>query len=305
MKKSDIYQHLDELSQGHAPDTIVDGCLVLEGGAFRGLYTAGVLDVLMQEGINLQTTVGVSAGALNGMNYCSGDIGRSARFNLSYRHDERYVGREAFRRNNEVIGFDFLFSEEINEKMPFDLKRFSDPRREFYAVATDCESGLPTYFGKDSSNIFLAVKASSAMPFLSEMVMIDEKPYLDGGCSVKIPLDFAISSGKEKIVVVTTRDKSYRRKKNELPRLSQAVYHRYPAFVNAQLHTNRYYNETVERITDMEKKGKLFWIAPSEPVRISRLEGDMEKLGDLYWLGQKDAKTLLPALKEYLNIKEG
>ena len=116
-KKNKIFSGLDRLPKGLASEHLTEGCVVLEGGAFRGLYTSGVLDALMEAGINLSCTVGVSAGALNGMNYVSGQIGRSGRLNLTYRHDSRYVGLKAIHKNRGVIGFDFILKN-VNKEDP-------------------------------------------------------------------------------------------------------------------------------------------------------------------------------------------
>ena len=144
-----IFSGLENLPSGSASRRILPGCLVLEGGAFRGLYTQGVLDAFMEEGINLQTVIGVSAGALSGMCYVSGQIGRGARINLRYRHDDRYVGLKAFRRNRGLIGFDFVFFG-LDEEYPLDRERFLDPDRRFLAAATSCETGETVCFDRDT-----------------------------------------------------------------------------------------------------------------------------------------------------------
>ena len=136
-KNKKVFSGLSRLPKGLASDQLTEGCIVLEGGAFRGLYTSGVLDALMEAGINLSCTVGVSAGALNGMNYVSGQIGRSGRLNLTYRHDSRYVGLKAIRKNRGVIGFDFILKN-VNKEDPLNEERFFRPDSRFVVVATDC-----------------------------------------------------------------------------------------------------------------------------------------------------------------------
>ena len=157
-----IFSGINELPSGEASDKITEGCLVLEGGAFRGVYGEGVLDALMEEGINLSCTIGVSAGAMNGLNYVSGQIGRSARFNLRYRHDQHYVGLPAVRNNGGLIGFDFAF-EEYDKIDPLNKERFYDPKRRFLAVATNILTGKPEYFDRDTcSDIMRAIRASAS-----------------------------------------------------------------------------------------------------------------------------------------------
>ena len=148
MKKNNKrFSGISKLPNGNTSNKIVPGCIVLEGGAFRGLYTSGVLDALMQFEINMQCTVGTSAGALNGFNYVAGQIGRSARINLGYRHDSRYVGLEAFKNNKGIIGFDFLMKG-TQYFDPLNTPRFMNPTRDFIAVCTNCKTGRPEYFSK-------------------------------------------------------------------------------------------------------------------------------------------------------------
>jgi hypothetical protein len=149
MKKIQVYSGIGALPSGSASDNITEGCMVLEGGAFRGVYTSGVLDALMEEDINMRCTVGVSAGALNGVNYVTGQIGRSGRINLRYRHDSRYVGAKAIRRNKGIIGFDFVFGD-MDRVPPLDKKRFMDRSRQFYIVVTNLKTGRTEYLEKNS-----------------------------------------------------------------------------------------------------------------------------------------------------------
>lgn len=198
------YSHPDNIPRAVAKETLIHGCLVLEGGAFRSVYEAGVLDALMIHDINLDCVIGVSAGALNGMNYVAGQIGRSAYVNLKYRHDSRYVGLKAIHHNAGIIGFDFAFNE-INKEYPFHYEHFNRPEQRFIAVATNCLTGCPAYFEKGKfKNIFQAVRASASLPYLSKIVDIQGEPYLDGGCSDKIPFKWAIKNQYNKIIVIRT-----------------------------------------------------------------------------------------------------
>ena len=153
-----VYSKIDELPNGIASNELTEGCLVLEGGAFRGLYTSGVTDALMQNNINLSCTIGVSAGALNGLNYVSGNIGRSARINLRYRHDSRYVGIKAFEHNKGIIGFDFVL-DHINSSDPMNTENFWNKDKRFIVSATNCNNGEPSYFEKGKcSNILKGIQ---------------------------------------------------------------------------------------------------------------------------------------------------
>ena len=297
-----IYSKLDSVPRKAASGGITPGCMVLEGGSFRGLYTGGVLDCLMEHEINLACTIGVSAGALNGFNYSAGQIGRSSRFNLSHRHDRNYLGIPALFRNHGLFGFDIMFDDTRNGD-PLDHERFNDPNRRFIAVATDCNTGEPVYFeNRVCSDIFQSIRASASMPFFSAMVLIDGQQYLDGGCSVSIPLDWALEEGYEKIVVVRTRDRSYRKTapSNFSQRIKNIFYHNYPEFLQTWNEGTERYNALCDRIDELESQGSIFVIAPSTPVTVTRLERDMEKLGALYWQGWQDTENQLKALKEYL-----
>lgn len=297
-----IFSGIEDLPGGDAPETIVPGCLVLEGGAFRGLYSSGVLDAMMEEGLNLACTVGVSAGALNGMNYVSGQIGRSARVNLRYRHDSRYVGRTALRNDRGIIGFSFLF-EGLKDLDPLNAERFMRPERRFVAVATNCLDGKAVYFEKGKcSSIFKAIQASASMPYVSKMVMVGGLPCLDGGCACKIPYQWAIDEGYEKIVVVKTRPDDFRKKVSDSEKrsLTDRLYKKYPEFSKTLDNTNAEYNRQCDEIEQLRKEGRLFVISPSKAVKVGRLETDMEKLGKLYYMGYEDVKGQLEELKKYL-----
>lgn len=296
----ETYSHLDEIPNGRASERLTQGCLVLEGGAFRGLYTQGILDTLMLHDINLSCVIGVSAGALGGMGYVSGQIGRSARVNIGYRHDDRYIGPRALLHSGSYIDVGFLLEDRgILER--FDDERFFDPARRFVAVATNCLSGEPTYFEKGAcDDIKRAVKASASMPYVSPMVRIDDVPYLDGACSCKVPYEWALKQGFPKIVVVRTQDTSYRKQIKEVP-LAHRMYRHYPALIESLEGVNAYYNQQCDDIERLHAKGRLFRFAPSEPVSIDNVEKDVEKIGDLYWLGVYDCLEHLDELRAYLS----
>ena len=297
------YKELSKIPYGHADKSITPGCIVVEGGAFRGLYNQGVLDALMENDLNFACTIGTSAGALAGFNYAAGQIGRSARANLTYRHYTDYVGRGALAHAHSPIRMDFLFND-YNSIEPFDEKTFFSPQRRFVAVATDCTTGKTAYFEKGKCrDIFSAIKASASMPYISPMVYVDGRPCLDGGCSCKIPYRWALDQGFNKIIVVRTKDPTFRRKVSKRRHRLHA-YSKYPAFAKSLANSNRNYNHQCDEIEKLEKKGRLFVIAPSQKVTVSRLEGNMDKLGSLYWLGYNDMLNQLDSLRNYLGKSE-
>ena len=294
-----VYSKLNMIPEGKASEKLVDGCLVLEGGAFRGLYTQGFLDAMMQNDLNLSCVIGVSAGALAGMNYVAGQIGRSARTNLTFRHDQRYVGRRALVHNHSLLDVSFL-TEDRGILEPLDKERFYRPEQRFIAVATNCLTGEPAYFEKGKcSNILEAVRASATMPYISPMVMIDEVPYLDGACSCKIPYQWAIDQEYSKIVVIKTRETSYRKTVKE-SKIALRYYRKYPELAHRLTTSDADYNAQCDEVEKLHSEGRIYRCAPSQPVTVRRVEKDMEKLGELYFLGYHDCLENIEGLKEYL-----
>ncbi len=294
-----VYSRLNEIPQGRANDIIIDGCVALEGGALRGLYTAGVLDELMLNDINMRDTIGISAGAINAVGYHEGMIGETARFILENRFDSRYLGYQALKNNKGIFGFDFIFEGMQN----YDHPLFLNHDRHFITIATSLDTGKHVAF-KDSEcdDIFQTIRASASMPILSKKVIVDGKPYLDGGCYVSIPIDYALKQEYKKILVVRTRDKSYRKSTNigTTERIEKILYRKYPYFLNSLLNSNKRYNGLCDILDQLEKQGIVYVIAPSEEVTVSRIEKDLEKLGDLYELGRSDVRRQLNQIKAYL-----
>ena len=295
-----VYSKIDEIKLKNAKDNLVDGVLALQGGAFRGVYTSGVLDCLMENDINLNTCVGISAGALNGVNYISGNIGRSAKINLEYRHNPNWVGYKALKSDRGIVGFSFIFNK-ITDKLPFNYNRFYSKDRTLYALVTNINTGLQEAITNHQKElIFTAVKASASMPYISQPVKINDNYYLDGGCKFQSPIRFSLTLNK-KIVYVATRDINYREDESrQTGRFN--IYRKYPKFIKSLDESNKRYNQDSDLIDELVKEGKVFRIAPSKPINIKRFEGDMEKLGALYQLGYNDCKRNISALKKFLGM---
>ncbi len=295
-----IFSGIDSLPNGRSSEEVTPGCMVLEGGAFRGLYGEGVLDALMEAGINLECTIGVSAGALNGSNYVSGQIGRSARINLRYRHDSRYINWAGIFRNGGPINFDFAFYHVPDDHL--DKARFWDPQKRFIAVTTDCRTGRPVCFDRDTcGDIFAAIQASSSMQFVSRPVLVDGIPCLDGGCSVKVPYRWALAKGFDKVVVVRTKPSDWRYENERQSTLALCYYHTYPKFAETLSWSHARSNREYDELTRLEKEGRIFVIAPSEFIPVRKMEPDMEKLGSLYYLGYHDGQNAVGDLERYLS----
>lgn len=298
--KNRVYSEIDRIPMGRASKKLSPGCLVLEGGAFRGVYTQGVLDAFMEKDLNFEAVVGVSAGALAGLNYVSGQIGRSARINLKYRHDSEYIGLRAYEESGSPLNLDFILH--TNHKLePFDYESFQASPQRVVAVATNCQTGRPEYFERGQvEDFFAAVKASASMPYLSPMVNVGGKLCLDGGCSCKIAYSWALAHDFEKVVIIKTRDRSFRKKPLDTKPLTKRLYRHYPEFADLLEKSDEEYNWECDQVAKLEETGRAFVIAPSQPVTVGRLEPDMEKLGSLYWLGYEDAYREMDRLRAYL-----
>ena len=284
---------------------MIKAALVLEGGALRGMYTSGVLDTFLKNNMEFECVAGVSAGALNAMNYISKQPGRSAKINLEYCDDPRYIGRKAFIKNKGIIGYDYLFGDISENKVPFDYKSFENTNQRFIIVTTNCEKAETEYLEKSNCNdLFKAAQASSSMPLASAMVEINNNHYLDGAVTTSIPVKWALEQGYEKVVVVLTRDKTYRKPilSNKMKKLHKLAYHKYPKLIEKLNTMPERYNKLQEELIDLEKEGKIFIIRPEKEVTVSRLEKDKEKLENLYKEGIAEAEKNLDALKEYLEI---
>ena len=277
--------------------------LVLEGGAMRGMYTAGVLDTFLDNDIKVDGIIGTSAGVLFGVNYPSKQRGRVIRYNKKYCKDKRYMGLHSLLTTGNIINKEFSFYEVPFKLDIFDDKTFNESGIDFYATISNIETGEAEYVKLDSIlNQMEVLRATSAMPFVSEIVEIDGKKYLDGGVTDAIPVDQCKELGYDKIIVVLTRVKEYRKKKSN-DFLAKIMYRKYPKLIEAMNRKYQLYNDTVERIIDSENKKEIFVIRPSRLVDISRIEKDENKLEEMYNLGIEDSKRLMNDLKEYLKNK--
>lgn len=276
--------------------------MVLEGGGMRGLYTAGVLDAFLDEDIQVDGMVTVSAGALFGINFASRQRGRTLRYNKKYIRDKRYISKRNLLRTGNIVNKDFAFYTIPFELDVFDQAAFEQSGIDFYATITNVETGEPEYvLIKDGFRQIDALRASGSMPFVSRLVEYDGQMYLDGGISDSIPVRKARELGYEKIIVILTRPLAYRKSKpNRRTRLVDLFYRKHPAL--AEKLKNRYqnYNDAVEEIVRLEAEGKLFVIRPSRTIPIGRLEQDPKKLQEMYDLGMEDAKAAMRQLKDYL-----
>lgn len=274
--------------------------LVLEGGAMRGMFTAGVLDVFLDNGIDVDCVVGVSAGALFGVNYLSGQRERVIRYNKRFNKDKNYMGLLPLMREGNIVSTEYAYDRVPRKLDPFDDDAFKRSGVPFYAVTTDVHTGEAEYVRVNSVFEQMDVlRASGSMPFLSKPVRIGEKEYLDGGISDSIPFEWLSAQGCDKLIVVLTRDMEYRKK--PMSKALVSTYKRkYPNITRRLLNRHELYNKSVDLLKEWEKQGKAFVIRPSEEVKIGRIEKDEQKLQAVYELGLRDGNAIISKLKEYL-----
>lgn len=284
---------------------VLDANLVLEGGAMRSLFTAGVLDVLMDAGIVCRRAIGTSAGALCGYNYVAGAKGRTCYVNVNFAPDPRYLSFRSFVKTGNVYGRAFSFDEIPNRIEPFDYDAYRRSPIELIAVSSDLDLGEADYHViADPIEDLPYLMASSSMPLVSQIVEVDGKRLLDGGTCDSIPIDWSCTTGAAKHVVVLTRDATYRKRPDKLLALEHQRYGDFPFYLERLEHRHYEYNRTVRRVERMAEAGEAFLIRPERPVGVSNIEHDQEKLFALYEHGVEVAACLLPALKRYLEIGE-
>ena len=280
--------------------------LILEGGAMRGLFTAGVMDVMMEHGITFDGVIGVSAGAAFGCNYKSGQIGRVIRYNTRFCGDKRYSGLGVLLREGNLFSTPFCYDEVPNKYDPFDYDAYSQSPMEFYVVCTDVETGKPVYHryeGREDHGLDW-IRASASMPLVSQIVEIDGQKLLDGGISDSVPVRYFESIGYERNVVILTQPQGYIKKKNPLIPLMKMKYSQYPDMVNTMANRHTEYNENLAYIERQENVGKLLVIRPDQPLNIRKAEKNPAELERVYEIGRRVGSRRLEEIQKYLAVEE-
>lgn len=278
--------------------------LILEGGALRGMFTAGVMDVLMENGIEFDGAVGVSAGAVFGCNYKSKQIGRILRYNTRFCKDRRYSGLYAWITDGNIFSKKFSYGEVPLKLDVFDFETYEKNPMEFWVVCTDIETGEAYYHRYDSyeDHGFEWLRASASMPLVSQIVEIDDRKFLDGGISDSIPVKFFENEGYDRNVVILTQPRGYRKDKSDVNGLIRFKYRKYPKFLKALEDRPEMYNDELEHVEKREKEGGLFVIAPKAPLKIKKVEKDPEVIRRVYEEGREAALEVIDDLKRYLGI---
>ena len=276
--------------------------LVLEGGASRAIFSAGVMDAFIDHCVRADVVVGVSAGISNAMSYVSGQKGRALEIS-KYFSDPRYMGVKHLLnpKTRSYYNLDFAFGTVPNEYIPFDHDAYAASNIKALAGVTNIETGSIEFLKVPAhDNTWKTLIASCALPILFQSVEIDGKRYLDGGIADPIPVDKAFEEGCDKVIVITTREKSYVKEKDTGATLSACVYRKYPRVASLLKKRAPLYNSTREKLKEMEQKGKIFWIAPTDTSKWGRTDKSFHNLQTMYNEGYEKAVQLLPQLKEYL-----
>ena len=271
--------------------------LVLEGGGMRGVFTSGVLDGFMKHELYLNYVVAVSAGACNGMSYMSRQPRRARVSNIDYLARYDYIGLRHLVTQGCILDTKLLYDKFPNEFIPFDYDTFFNNPATFEMVTTNCLTGRPEYLQerRDRQRVIDVVRASSSLPYVSKIVMVDGVPMLDGGISDSIPVQRAIDLGHEKNVLVLTRNKGYRTSGHD-HKIPHFIYKKYPRLRVLLSHRLEAYNRQLDMVDRLEEEGKVICIRPERPMEVTRMEKDTAKLERLYeegfMLGEKFCKEI-------------
>lgn len=273
--------------------------LVLEGGGLRGVFTCGVLDCFMDNGLRFPFTVGVSAGACNGLSYMSGQRGRAKASNIDLMDKHRYVGFRYLLTQGCIMDYKLLFEDFPEKIIPYDYEAYFSSTDRFVMVTTNCLTGKAEYFEEksDSKRVMAIVRASSSLPYVTKITYVDGVPMLDGGIADPIPVEYVQSQGYESMVIILTRNKGYRKNERQMP-VPKIIYRKYPELRKTLARRNAQYNRTMEMIERFEEEGKITVIRPVKPIEVDRMEKDTDKLRALYQEGYELAESLISSSRK-------
>ena len=278
--------------------------LVLEGGGMRGIYTAGVLDEFLLQGICPDGLVGVSAGILHGVSFVSAQLGRDIRYYIRLRADKRFMSLQSLIRTGNLCETEFCYDEITDKLAPLDFDTFKRRAEEMevYSCATNLENGKAEYLRLSDVRLQRdrdAIRASASLPLVSQTVEVDGMKLLDGGTADSIPVDFMREKGFGRNIVVLTRVEGYEKKPDRTIPLMKLKYKDYPEYVQAAAMRHENYNRSLREIEDLERNGEILVIRPSRDLKISRTEKDVEKLKRMYKLGRFDAQNMMEEILDY------
>lgn len=276
--------------------------LVLEGGGMRGLYTAEILDAFMENEINFDGVIGVSAGAIHGCSFVSHQKGRSIRYYKKYCKDPRFMSFKSLITTGDFVGAEFCYHELPEKLDEYDNDAFQASSTDFYVTCTDLETGKAVnHLVKDMFKEVDYLRASASLPHFSRIVEIDGKKYLDGAVADSIPVLAFQEMGYQRNVVILTREDGFV-KKAEVPWLAKLAYRKYPKFAKALQNRHMMYNDTLAKLKEMEQEGKVLVIRPEASLNIGRLENDPKKIQEIYDIGYQDGMKVAEKVKEFLGL---
>lgn len=278
--------------------------LVMEGGAMRGMFTCGVIDVFMENNIVFDGSVGISAGAAFGCNYKSKQIGRAIRYNKKYCRDPRFASIRSLIKTGDLYGAEFCYQTIPYALDVFDIETFKNNPMKFYVGALDCETGKTIYHECKDGNYtdLMWIRASASMPVVSRVVEIDGHKLLDGGMCDSIPFEYMLNQGYDRNVVILTQPEGYVKKSNKLVPFMKPFLHKYPNVSEAMTIRHIRYNEQVNLVETKSKTGEAYIIRPESPLEIGKTEKDPDELERVYQLGRKAGMKHLENVKKYLNL---
>lgn len=269
--------------------------LILEGGGMRGVYTGGVLEKLLEQGIFVDYIIGVSAGACSASSYVSRQSGRNHKVTIGYVQHPDYISVKNLFLKRELFGMKLIFEDIPNRLVPFDFSNFHNATEEFVVGTTDCLTGEAVYFEKrDHAEQFLTIiRASSSIPLMAQPVEYEGRLLMDGGLADPLPIRKALKDGVTRPIIVLTKTKGYRKKSNSFAKLIPAFYRQFPGIIKSLESWASRYNKEMELIEQLEAEGKVLVIRPSKHYKVTGMERDTKKLTELYDQGYQDAEEML------------
>ncbi|MDE5605027.1 MAG: patatin family protein [Eubacterium sp.] len=278
--------------------------LVLEGGGNRAIFTSGVLDAFMENGITFPYVIGVSMGSCNAASYIAKNIHRQHDFIVNNCQDKKYMGLWSYRHTGEILNMDWVFGELCYDKFPLNYDEFENSGSVLCAVLTNAQTGKTEYFYPKDLREFGCpiIRASCSMPLVTKGVEIGGAKYFDGGISDSIPLKRAIEDGCEKIVVILTQDENFVKQPISSAKLMKRLYRKYPLLIELLVNRHNMYNEQRKFVEEEERKGNILVIRPSKPLNCTSMERDITKLETIYQLGYLQGKKSIEKVKEFLNV---
>ena len=276
--------------------------LILEGGAMRGMFTAGVIDIFMENGVEFDGAIGVSAGAAFGCNYKSRQNGRVIRYNKRFCRDPRFCSFRSLIKTGDLFGAEFCYHTIPDKLDIFDEQAYLDNPMEFYVVCTDVTTGKAVYIESDEAgdDALEYFRASASMPLVSKVVKIKDRLLLDGGIADSVPIQFFESIGYNRNVIILTQPKGYVKKPSSAAKIMKYVLKKYPMVAITMENRHIEYNETIDYILKKEEAGEVLVIRPEAPLEIGRIEHDPDRLQAVYDLGRKAGEKYLNDVKEFI-----